>query len=194
MPTLTVTKSYSDGGVLTETQLNTANSSIETFLNSTKLNDDNIQAGGITEACLATGSITRAKLASVGLQASSAVTASAVVGSAADISGLTITITTSGRPVFVGLTHIAATDPGYLWANYGRMFMYLYRGTTLLAAPIVGVTQGLNSTIKVPASSVFYLDTPTAGTYTYKIQAYLENLSPTVTGGFNNVKLIAYEL
>lgn len=74
MASLTIPKAYNDGQVLLESDLDGALDSISTFLNTTKLNDDNIQDGGITgstklltasvsEAKLATGAVTTTKLA-----------------------------------------------------------------------------------------------------------------------------------
>lgn len=48
MPTLTITKTYDTGNVLTETDLDNIKDSIETFINVTKLNDDNLQDDGIS--------------------------------------------------------------------------------------------------------------------------------------------------
>lgn len=50
MPTLTITKTYADGEVLLEADLDAIRSSITTFFNTTKIDDDNIQAAGITRA------------------------------------------------------------------------------------------------------------------------------------------------
>lgn len=63
MATLTVTKSYADGEILFEADLDAVKESIETFVNTTKLNDDNIQDSGISSAKLADGAVTAAKLA-----------------------------------------------------------------------------------------------------------------------------------
>lgn len=64
MATLDVTRAYSDGEVLTEAQIDTIRTDIETFFNTTKLNDDNIQNSGITGSTkLADASISTAKLA-----------------------------------------------------------------------------------------------------------------------------------
>ncbi len=62
MAQLDVTKTYDDGTVLTEAQLDASFDSIETFMNSTKISSDNIQTGGVTADCLATGSVTETKL------------------------------------------------------------------------------------------------------------------------------------
>lgn len=63
MPTLTVTKNYADGTDLTESQLDDIKSSIETFVNTTKLDADNIQALAITTGLIANTAVTAAKLA-----------------------------------------------------------------------------------------------------------------------------------
>jgi hypothetical protein len=62
MPTLSVTRSYADNTVLTEQMLDDAFDSLETFVNTTKLNSANIQTGGVAESNLATGSVTENKL------------------------------------------------------------------------------------------------------------------------------------
>lgn len=48
MPTLTITKTYSDGVVLTEADLDNIKDDVETFLNVTKIDSANIQADGVT--------------------------------------------------------------------------------------------------------------------------------------------------
>lgn len=52
MPTFTMTKLYADNTVLTEAQLDAMKTSTETFLNTTKIDDDNIQNDGISSAKL----------------------------------------------------------------------------------------------------------------------------------------------
>jgi hypothetical protein len=48
MPALTITKTYADLQVLTEADLDNIKDDVEAFLNVTKLDDDNIQDGGVT--------------------------------------------------------------------------------------------------------------------------------------------------
>lgn len=64
MPQLTVTKTYDDGQVLTEGQLDAAFQSIQTFINVTGLGADNIQDNSIGAAEIQTSSVTESKLAS----------------------------------------------------------------------------------------------------------------------------------
>lgn len=62
MPTLVVTKSYSDGAVLTEDMLDDLADSVETFVNITKLDDQNLQDAAVTSDKIATSAITTAKI------------------------------------------------------------------------------------------------------------------------------------
>lgn len=73
MATLTITKQWANGAILLEADLDYIKSDVETFLNTTKINDDNIQNAGITAssklidasisaAKLATGAVTTAKI------------------------------------------------------------------------------------------------------------------------------------
>jgi len=52
MPTLSVTKTYQDGDILTEADLDNIRESIQTFVNTTKLDDDNLQDNGISASKL----------------------------------------------------------------------------------------------------------------------------------------------
>lgn len=52
MPTFTMTKTYQDGNVLTESDLDNMKTSTETFMNTTKLDDDNLQDTGISKGKL----------------------------------------------------------------------------------------------------------------------------------------------
>lgn len=58
-----ITRSYSEGTVLTEGELDDFKSSIEAKLNTTKLSSSNIQAASITSSVLQTSSITTSKIA-----------------------------------------------------------------------------------------------------------------------------------
>lgn len=64
MPNISLTRSFASGNVLLEQDLDDFLDDIETFLNTTKIDDDNIQDGGITASTkLAAASITQAKMA-----------------------------------------------------------------------------------------------------------------------------------
>ena len=222
MATLTVTKNYADDTVLYESDLDDMKSSIETFVNSTKLGSSNIaalaiaedklQASAVTAAKIASsavtavkiqdGSVTRAKLAAVGQQLSSSCGASvAVTGTTyTDITNLTVTITTSGRPVFIMLQpeitgdssiYCDRTNSGKQLADYIKI---LKDSADLHVVEVLQTYGRSGSTMKmsVPISSVMFLDAPAAGTYTYKIQAKGTTANERIT--FSHIKLLAYEI
>jgi microcystin-dependent protein len=62
MPTVSLTKSYATGSVLTETDLDNIRTGIQTALNTTKLDGDNLQTGGVPTAALADSAVTTAKI------------------------------------------------------------------------------------------------------------------------------------
>lgn len=116
-----------------------------------------------------------------------------------DVTNLSVTITTTGRPVVVELTgdgstssaHVSTTDTGAI-SSQGAL--YILRGTAVICVhPIrINVSGAGASTmiLEVPVSSVSYKEAIAAGTYTYKIQASAVASTTAVT----RAKLIAYEL
>jgi microcystin-dependent protein len=64
VPTLAITKTYDTGNALTETDLDNIKTSVEDFVNSTKLATDNIQTAGVETINIADANVTLAKLAS----------------------------------------------------------------------------------------------------------------------------------
>lgn len=142
------------------------------------------------------GGITRSKQASVGEQVSSGsgffqTTSSSLV----DVTNLSVTITTTGRPVWIGLTtnRTSVTLGGDCYIgtlSSGSVQV----GAFLRDSSIISVsdfrTQG-STDLRLPPGCFWYLDQPSAGTYTYKFQVAISGAN-TLT--VNNVKLIAYEL
>lgn len=63
MPLLTVTKTYADLQVLNESDLDNIKNSIETFINITKLDEDNLQNLAVTTTKIANAAVTDIKLA-----------------------------------------------------------------------------------------------------------------------------------
>jgi hypothetical protein len=138
-------------------------------------------SGGITSG------VTRAGMEAVGQQVSgnsgSFATSS---GTNVDVTNLSVTITTGGRPVVLMLIAYDQVAPGFIGCQGASQQCYvrLIRGASNIA------TWSVVSGTTVPASLVF-LDAPAAGTYTYKIQG---QTTGGVTGTYANLKLIAYEL
>lgn len=141
------------------------------------------------------GSITRPKLAAVGQQISSStgsLTTNATSFTA--MSNLTLTITTSGRPVMLmmipdGTT--GSTVSGVAEINGFTCYIAWFRGATQLGQSLVQTTTP-SGTVYLPPGVFSYLDTPTAGTYTYVIKAKCSSSSASLV--FQFVKITAYEL
>jgi hypothetical protein len=97
-----------------------------------------------------------------------------------DITNLSVTITTRGRPVYIGLIHGGGGTFSDSISFSGSIYRF-YRDTTAItnSSPSLG---GI-----YPVSILWHIDTPSAGTYTYKL-----NVSGSET--VFNAKLIAYEL
>lgn len=116
-----------------------------------------------------------------------------------DVTNLTITITTTGRPVYIQLVS-ALNQNGYVEGSNGgtgniQFELNLVRDVThawgnLFASVVAGTT---SNDLKLPPSSVSHIDTDvngSPGTYTYKYQV-------TANGGlitFNEVQMVAYEI
>lgn len=159
-----------------------------------------INTGGVTQAKLAARS-TGTTVTAGGVAISTSCGAAAITTSYADITNLTVTITTTGRPVQLMLISDSdnSTVPnGILSARHGTSnsaevdFKFL-RGATYLAeyavmSQVVGATQLF---LYAPMSAFQFLDFPVAGTYTYKIQG--KRVSGDLATVYNT-KLVAYEI
>jgi len=152
------------------------------------------------------GTIARTALPSVGQQVSSSVgdvnTTSATFVSTG-ITNLTATITTTGRPIWVGLIGDGSTTtPCFLKSDCtsasaaSAEFRILRDGVekylTGLNAPYtdpVGVGR-----VWVPGSSLHTLDVVGAGTYVYTVEFRVTSARAGHTAGIANARLVAYEL
>lgn len=164
-----------------------------------KLNDLACTTAKIDDLSITTGkiaatAITRAKMAAVGQQVSSSCGAYTLTGSYADVTNLTVTITTTGRPVVLAIQGYDGVSGGqasgiYMPGSGVHVYVKLLRGATQLSVQeyYTGSTAGAG---KYPIG-FFYLDAVAAGTYTYKVQAYASTGS---TNEFDYSVLIAYEL
>jgi len=150
--------------------------------------------------------VTRATGTSVGVRgvgiSSSSSTFSSSSGTYVDVTNLSVTLTTSGRPVIITLIPDTTTGGGTIAAveNSGggttvrADFKALRDSTDIGEATIQNVVAGNGSNnlnLFVPGSSLLFLDAVGAGTYVYKLQGKI------ATGDVfqvNNCKLIAYEL
>ncbi len=112
-------------------------------------------------------------------------------GSFTDITNLSISIMTTGRPVYLGLRPDGTGSSAYIQiggaAPCEAEVKFVRDGaTTTGPESIAGAASGLN----VPASGISTIDFPSAGTYTYTLQVKALFGACTV----NNLIMYAYEL
>lgn len=155
-------------------------------------------SGNMGAAIAVLGGITRQNLAAVGQQISSSCGAFNTSSlSLVDVTNLTITITTSGRPVYLCLipdgisTANIQVSTVATSGNNGATIAILRAGSIISTASM-NQTPANSSALTLPPGVISFLDPVGAGTYTYKIQTLTFGSSTSVA--FANIKLAAYEL
>ena len=171
-----------------------ANDSIATA----KMQTDSINTVNITN-----GAVTRAKQAAVGQQLSASSGLYQMTSSThADVTNLSVSITTTGRPVKVELVQDGSASTGYMLieASGGSisavsMALKVLRGATEVNFQTWDVgfpSASASNYAHAPISIGNTTDIVAAGTYTYKVTVATVSATSRVT--VNNLKLLAYEL
>jgi hypothetical protein len=111
---------------------------------------------------------------------------------AVDVTNLTVTITTTGRPVVLvvqpdGTSPIAAFE-AYGTGDSAGTVKFLRGASTI--AEFLAPTATVSATASLPA--LLFVDAVAAGTYTYKVQAFSTNVVGVLH--LSNAVLMAYEL
>lgn len=161
-----------------------------------------LASNAVTTAKITALNVTRAKLEAVGQQAAVITGNSFSTSSttAVDVTGATVNITTTGRPVMISVpVQIAlerAVGGGLIDMN---ATLVLLRGATTVAIanPSVSEPSTEVGTVHRTLPSAFcVVDAPAAGTYTYKLQLLVNNASTTaaVFAGTSINAITAYEL
>jgi hypothetical protein len=156
--------------------------------------------GGITGAMIGSKTVTIANISGPAIQQSASSGTYFQSGqSIADVTNLTVTITSTGNPIVIGLTNdnsdngsaIALTDS----AANATMDLFLIRsGTTNSVAHYAYSTLSLLE-LQTQAPSVLLIDPIGAGTYTYKISTRWSGSGGGGTGiAVNFYSLYAYEM
>jgi len=168
------------------------------------LNVDNasLQNSG-TVLSIKAGGVTKPMLAALGQQISASSGAFSVSGvTPTVVTNLSVTITTSGRPVWIGLIPDGTNNQSYF--GCGNLSspkviaatLQILNGASIIGLPTVATGQAFGTPAVsgsfVPVGSVFTIDVPAAGTYTYSIKAYADSAGSSAS--VNYAKLIAYEL
>ncbi len=154
-----------------------------------------LASNAVTTVKIADGAVTLAKREAVNWVTDTAA-GSTVSSTSYNAIGLTQDITTTGRPVFIGITSAGVTTPsGCAYANdSGNIFSIRVRivrngtaiSTTEYLSSIAGQTY-------YPITAVRFIDTPSAGTYNYAVQMSKGDASYE-TFEIYNLKLIVMEL
>lgn len=122
----------------------------------------------------------------------------------ADVSGLSVTLTTTGRHVYLGLVSFNIVDGGNIVARdvasiaIPKVAVAFVRGTGILSVQQSGiaVSSSLAQTFTIlhhaPTSAFWYFDAVGAGTSSWKIQA--KTVAPGDDYQFEDVRLVAFEV
>lgn len=174
------------------------NSTIEVSSNTIR-----VKAAGIGTSQLANASVTQAKRAALGQQLSASCGAWTNSGTTSFtlVTNLSVSITTTGRPVFIGLVSDNSANLSYLGATVNgtpanaEFQIYDFTNSAQLGLHSVYMSAGGNpETVRVPSSSLWTISALSAGTYTIVIRARVDNTGGSRTVAVNYAKLIAYEL
>lgn len=113
-----------------------------------------------------------------------------------NVTNLSCTITTSGRPVMIMLTSDGPSSSGYVGTTASSSsssgnIRFRRDSTDIATFPFINVISGATSVgVWNPGSMISFVDTPAAGTYTYVTRF---NASSSTTA-VNNCKMLVYEL
>jgi len=139
----------------------------------------------VTTSKIADAAITQAKRASLGQQiSSSSGTYSTTSTSVVAVTNLTLSITTTGRPVMLMLISDVGVS-SFVISYLGSTF-YFYRGSTELSQNSMDATD-----LMLPAGCFAFVDIVAAGTYTYTFRG---RCSIGGSIGIRNCRLVAFEL
>lgn len=158
-----------------------------------------LASNSVTTAKIADGNVTRPKLVSVGQQISASCglyQPFAYTGTYDQITNLSCTITTTGRPVFIGLQSEGNASAG-AYAAFGSPQTYIFRvsrdSTVIGQFVIQNVFESGVRTTFIQLPGFLKLDNPSAGTYTYTLKQFTA-LNNSQFMELNEYQLVVYEL
>lgn len=179
-----------------------ADSSVTTV----KIQDSNVTTTkiadlNVTTEKIADGAITQSKRVSLGQQISGGSGLFSISSTSyVDVTNLSVTITTTGRLVFLGLIPTDTAPLSYLGisrnSSDAQGYISIVRGATKLTEQVLLAQMSGTTTVKsfIPVGSVWFVDSVSAGTYTYKIQAKVNTGTSSEEITIQFAKLVAYEL
>lgn len=134
--------------------------------------------------------ITRSNLAAVGQQMSSSCGAfSTSSSSPVSVTNLSVSITTSGRPVIIMIQSDGTSNYANMLASVSTTLqIQIFRGATQIGSYSL---PGFSAQQVSSPGPILFLDAPSAGTYTYSVKAASSGSVPVQ---MNYFVLVAYEL
>lgn len=168
---------------------------LDEAVTSAKMADDSVATDAIVD-----GAVTPAKRAALGQQLSSSCGSYTNTGTSADVTNLSVSITTTGRPVWVGMIHDGTASASNVEVFTGSVTSVtgtvniLRAGSDISKTTLLYTPGATNGSCQYPVSSFFMIDTPAAGTYTYKVQAGVTSAGNSKQIAVINAKLMAFQL
>jgi hypothetical protein len=111
-----------------------------------------------------------------------------------DVTNLSVTITTTGRPVVLCLIDAGAVSTGSLAVSSSTTsevaYLALFRDATQLT--LQRLSLDVQEILMIPVSAIQHVDFPPSGTYTYKLQVKTDDASHSIFVSY--AKLVAYEI
>lgn len=168
-------------------------------ISTAKLTDLNVTTAKIADLNVTTGkiadaAITKAKLAAANYQISSACPSFNATTSYTEVTNLSVSITTTGRPVRVYLVGTNDLNPSIIRCSWtGGIphigFRIMRDATVVSWQQFTVFTNGFGN---IPVSSIAHFEVPAAGTYTYSVQAKTDQTSGLA--GIQFAKLVVEEI
>ena len=152
----------------------------------------------VTTDKIANQAITNAKLAAANRVASSGVTSTNITStSEVDVTGMTApSITTTGRPVRIAVVSNGSINQALMSVQSSTGLavatLRLYRDSTLIATHMLKLSTGASNVIdlSVPSSVFSHIDTPSAGSYVYKLAAYVALSGHSLTVAYSKLEVM----
>lgn len=190
---------YAGGAKAVGSKVNSEFATVASFLNGKNIASDNITDLGINTANLNTGAVTKIKQTSnYAITANAGVFTSVANSSTTlqQITNLSTTITTTGKPVLVIMDAASTGSIGGFQTNQSggasETYMWLIRDASTVGGGFPVNISGGNTYI--PCSSFSYVDSPVAGTYTYAVKMSIAYASGSNQSFVKNCKMSVQEL
>lgn len=147
-------------------------------------------------------SVDKTKLVALGQQISASCGSFTHNSSSAtvDVPNLTVSITTTGRPVFMMIISdgLGSTTNVQAFRNNAGQNVEIHwvrDGSSIARGQFGGNFAGATQFISAFGSGFFsFIDTPVAGTYTYKIQARYTAITDSPSFTFSGLRIVVFEL